>query len=372
MHGYLLVKPRKHADSNADQRGNPSVIFLGDGLERIEGIHSDFLKNIGTYIHPRQVLDVFGEFTYAEVRYIRVKSKDLRIKVNIKHDPVDFQRMIKEPEEISLIGKSMKIVEQVFFQVKRRLRSGWPLLVPTEIELAEFIKQTGLKFGAQDISFPPIVASGPNAAIPHHVPSKKKLKPGESVILDFGFKYKNYCSDFTRTVFLKKAPAKLEAAYNQVEKAYWGCIDFMSLRASAFDPFDSTQSRPEQSRTAERSNLITRERLPRHSAALVARNDKGVTGDQVYQKAVAILAEKNLDKYFIHSLGHGTGLEIHELPNLSPKSKDIIKNGMVFSVEPGVYLPKIGGIRIEDLVYLEKGQIKKFINVSTKLKDNII
>ncbi len=92
----------------------------------------------------------------------------------------------------------------------------------------------------------------------------------------------------------------------------------------------------------------------------------------VYQKSVDVLAEKHLAKYFIHSLGHGTGLEIHELPNLSPNSRDILQNSMVFSIEPGVYIPKLGGIRIEDLVYLEKGQVRKFINVSTELKDNII
>jgi Xaa-Pro aminopeptidase len=84
------------------------------------------------------------------------------------------------------------------------------------------------------------------------------------------------------------------------------------------------------------------------------------------------LSEKNLQKYFIHSLGHGTGLEIHELPNLSPGSKDVLQNGMVFSIEPGVYMPKLGGVRIEDLVYLEKGQIKKFINLPTRLEENVI
>jgi len=115
------------------------------------------------------------------------------------------------------------------------------------------------------------------------------------------------------------------------------------------------------------------ERLPRRlsDALKTPRNDEQLTGNDLYQKSVKILSEKNLEKYFIHSLGHGTGLEIHELPNLSPSSKDILKNGMVFSIEPGVYIPKLGGIRIEDLVYLKSGKVEKFINVSTKLADNI-
>src|SRR4029077_19340917 len=102
----------------------------------------------------------------------------------------------------------------------------------TEISLAQFIQKNGLRMGAEDISFPAIVASGANAAIPHHVPSSKKLRAGESIIIDFGFKYKHYCSDFTRTVFLKFAPKKLAEAYEQVEKAYNECL---SLRGSASD-----------------------------------------------------------------------------------------------------------------------------------------
>jgi len=341
MHGYLLIKPM---NTNGGKRINTDVVFLGDGLERIDGVKSDFLKNVGKYVGKKETLEVFGDFTYAEVKYIRSKNPDLRLKITVKHDPVDFQRAIKEPGEIAMVKKSMEIVEGVFYQVKKNLsRSAGHRPALTEIELADFIRSTGLKLGAQDISFPPIVASGANAAVPHHVPSDKRLKVGESIILDFGFsagggsasggKYQNYCSDFTRTIFLKKVPKKLEIAYNQVEKAYNESISMAGVGAGL---------------------------------------KPAPTGKEVYDKAVAVLAEKHLDKYFIHSLGHGTGLEIHELPNLSPNSKDILKDGMVFSIEPGVYIKNLGGIRIEDLVYLENGKVKKFINVSTKLSDNII
>ena len=242
--------------------------------------------------------------------------------------PISVQRQIKEPDEIAAVKKSMQIVERVFFEVKKKLsRSAGPRPALREIDLAKLITSTGLKMGAQDVSFPAIVASGPNAAVPHHVPSVKKLKAGESIIIDFGFKYKNYCSDFTRTVFLKTVPKKLEMAYNQTEKAYNESFTFAKA---------------------------------------------GVNAGDVYQKSVDVLKEKHLEKYFIHSLGHGTGLEIHELPNLSPNSKDVLKDSMVFSIEPGVYFPSLGGIRIEDLVYLENGKCKKFINVPTSLKDNVL
>ncbi len=343
MHGYLLVKPSQ-------------VVFLGDGLEKVDGVKTDFLKNVGKYIGKKESLEVFSDFTYGEVKYIRIKNKELRIRVSVKRDPVDYQRVVKEPGEIANVKKSMQIVERVFGLVKKELRrSAGSRPALTEIKLAKFIESSGLKMGANDLSFPAIVASGANAAVPHHVPSAKKIKAGESIIIDFGFKYKNYCSDFTRTVFLHHAPKKLAEAYNQVQKAYNESIEFVSLRGSASD----------------RNNLFSKG-LPRPSDALGARNDREVQAGDIYQKSVDVLKEKHLEKYFIHSLGHGTGLEIHELPNLSPGSKDVMLDNMVFSIEPGVYISGLGGIRIEDLVYLEGGKVKKFINVSTKLKDNIL
>ncbi len=362
MQGYLLVKPsRRHSERSEESQRKRSfgrqrrpqddaVVFFGDGLEKAEGIHTDILKNVRMYLGKQKVLDLEDEFTFAEYNYIKCKLKDAKRKVKLQHvkSPVDFQRALKDEQEIAFVKKSMQIVERVFGLVRREIKK--PGI--TEIRLANFIKSSGLKMGAQDISFPPIVASGQNAAVPHHVPSSKRLKAGESIILDFGFKYKNYCSDFTRTVFLKKVPPKLEMVYNQVEKAYKEC---MSLRG--VQPTKQSHQR---------------DKLPRPSDALGARNDRPVTGNELYQKSVSVLAEKHLDKYFIHSLGHGTGLEIHELPNLSPKSKDILQDGMVFSIEPGVYIPNQGGVRIEDLVYLKGNKVNKFIDISTKLESNII
>ena len=183
--------------------------------------------------------------------------------------------------------------------------------------------------GAENLAFPAIVASGLNSAVPHYKSGKKKLKTGEPIVIDFGFKYKGYCSDFTRTVFLKKIPAKFEQIYTQTEKAYIESLRLLS-------------------------------------------NSLPISGQEVYQKAVDVLAEKKLSKYFIHSLGHGTGLEIHEWPYLGPNSTDVLVNGAIFSIEPGVYIPSLGGVRIEDLVVFKSGGAEKFINVSTKLIDNIL
>lgn len=315
MNGYLLVSP-----------GKP-VVFFGDGLEKVEGLKSDRLKNIALYLKRARVLELENEFTFAEYDYIKRKTKNekRRAKTLLRHvrSPADLERMAKDVKELKLMGKAMQIAAKTFTLVKKVLtKRRW-----TEIELAQFIKKTGLRLGAEDLSFPPIVAAGENAAVPHHVPSKRRLKPNESIIIDMGFKYRGYCSDFTRTVFLGNAPRRLVGAYDQVEKSYKGAMEFMGA---------------------------------------------GVTAGRVYSRAVDILAEKKLDKYFIHNLGHGTGLEIHELPNLSPNSRDVLRENMVTSIEPGVYLPRIGGIRIEDLIFLDKGKARKFINISTKLKDNVL
>jgi Xaa-Pro aminopeptidase len=333
---YLLVKPM-----TADKKRNitDGIIGFGSGLENMDWIKkSDRLKNIGQYVKGYKELGIEWGFSYGEGEYLKFKIPNSKFKIKPELSPVDEMRQVKEPEELDKIRKSMQIVEKVFGLVRKKLIYSEKRRKITEIELAQFIISQGFKIGAEDISFPAIVASGANAAIPHHVPSQKVLKAGESIIIDFGFKYKNYCSDFTRTVFLKKVPKKLEIAYNQVEKAYNGSMQYI----------DGT--------------LLLKQKSP----------IKQLLAGDVYQKSVDILAEKKLDKYFIHSLGHGTGLEIHELPNLSPKSKDVLKNGMVFSIEPGVYMPRLGGIRIEDLVYLENGKVKKFINVPTQLTSNIL
>jgi Xaa-Pro aminopeptidase len=356
MRGYLLVSPRK------------SAVFFGDGLEHPpagKGIKSDRLKNLALYLTKAHRLQLEDEFTFAEFKYIKSKLYHPLIPsyirrrvprsggvVKIQHlkSPVDYQRQIKDEIELGHIRTSMRIVGRVFEQVKKQLkRKSW-----TEVGLAEFIKQAGHRLGAEDVSFPPIVASGANAAVPHHVPSSKKLKIGESIIIDFGFKYKNYCSDFTRTIFIKTVPKRLEIAYNQVEKAYNESINFINQNITPQPP------------------LKLRGGIGSSSPYNKGRLGGDINAGDVYQTAIDVLAEKKLDKYFIHSLGHGSGLEIHELPNLSPKSKDRLENGMVFSIEPGVYIPKSGGIRLEDLVYLKQGKVQRFINQPTSLKESIL
>lgn len=215
--------------------------------------------------------------------------------------------------------KAYKVTLEVFRQIRKEI-----IKLPTEEELATRIRILGLEHGCE-ISFDPIVASGKNSAIPHHKPGKDKLKKHVPIVLDFGFKYRGYCSDFTRTVFIGQPSKKWQDVYNMVNNSY----------KNAFH--------------AARPGMM------------------GSELDNVARKEL-----KKEKKYFIHSLGHGTGLEVHEAPGVGPFSKDVLENGMVFSIEPGLYYQRKGGVRIEDLVYLEKGKVKYFEYASTDLKDNIL
>lgn len=224
----------------------------------------------------------------------------------MSHVVLHSLRIIKNPDEISKIEKACKLGDKTFNYILKEIKLGI-----SEKELAIKI-EIFIKENLADISFPPIVAFGKNSALPHHVPTTYKLQPNSIVLLDFGVKLNNYCSDMTRTIFFCKAPAEFKKTYNTVLESQKLAIDSISRCHAEF---------------------ISTSQI-----------DK-VARDYIISKGYPTIP---------HSLGHGIGLEVHEAPSLSPKSKDILKEGMVFSIEPGIYIPNFGGVRIEDLVVLEK------------------
>ncbi len=298
------------------------IVLFGGFLEQFAGFKSDSLRNIAEYVEGNKVIDVDDKISVAELKYIQELIP--KVKLIPVRSPGKDMRLIKDSDELVKMQKAYVITAKAFADTKQALsrKKVW-----SEITLAQFIRLKGLEYGADDISFPVIVASGANAAVPHHTPTKKIIKKGENVILDFGFKVDGYCSDFTRTVFLKTVPPRLAEIYDATDEAYQDAIKKVR---------------------------------------------QGATGQEVDAAARTYLESKGLGEYFIHSVGHGTGLRVHEAPALHQHSEDVLKNGMVFSIEPGVYIPKLGGVRIEDLVYLEKGQVKYFKKVSTNLKDMIV
>ena len=217
-------------------------------------------------------------------------------------DVFERVRMIKDIGEIKIIKKSLQIALDTFEYVKPQIVAG-----VREIDIANEIEYTMKKMGASGPSFDTIVASGKRSALPHGVASNKVIENGDAVVVDMGAVYDGYCSDITRTVFVGGMSKEQERIYDLVAKAQKFAIDAI---------------------------------------------EEGVSCKEVNEVAVNEFRKNAMDKYFVHSLGHGVGLDVHERPFVAGKSSDVFKPGMVVTVEPGLYLPDKFGVRIEDMIML--------------------
>lgn len=206
-------------------------------------------------------------------------------------------RMRKTPEEIAKIRAACALADKCLEHVQRLLQPG-----VSEMDISLDIEFFFRRQGAV-IAFEPIVASGPNSAKPHGHATERKLERGDFVTLDLGCKLNGYCSDITRTFILGEASPRHTEVYQQVLRAEQECCQL----------------------------CVT-----------------GASGKDIDAHARQILDEKDLAKYFGHGLGHGLGRDVHDFGGLSPSSEDILDEGMVFTVEPGVYIEGFGGVRVED------------------------
>jgi Xaa-Pro aminopeptidase len=213
-------------------------------------------------------------------------------------------RMIKDEHEIERIARAQEITDRAFDHVLTVLATGL-----SEREVALEIEVFMRRNGSDGVAFAPIVASGPDSALPHAQPGGRILADGDLVVLDFGASVGGYCADMTRTVVIGTASDRQRAIYEAVREA--NAAGTEAVRAMA-------------------------------------------KGPDVHAAAVDVLEQHGLGDKFGHGLGHGVGLDIHEGPSLSPRSEDSLAPGMVVTVEPGVYEPGFGGVRIEDLVVVEE------------------
>ncbi len=213
---------------------------------------------------------------------------------------VEEMRAVKTPAEIALIRRAVAISDAAIAALPQMLRPGM-----SEKALAWELEAYMRTHGADELAFPIIVASGPNGAMPHAVPGERPLVPGEPIVLDLGARVEGYCSDLTRTVTIGRPDDRLEEIYGIVLAAQ---------------------------QTAE--------------AGIRA----GLTGKEADAIARQVIADAGYGDAFGHGLGHGVGLQVHERPGAGPRGEDRLEPGMVVTVEPGIYLPGWGGVRIEDLV----------------------
>ncbi|AKL95287.1 Xaa-pro aminopeptidase PepP [Clostridium aceticum] len=237
-------------------------------------------------------------FTYGHAVDFLLKLKD--VKLEALEGALTKIRAVKSQEEISCIAKAASLADEAFHHVLPLIRPG---VVETEIALElEFFMR---KNGAIGASFDFIVASGVRSSLPHGVASEKVIEAGDFVTLDYGCIYKGYCSDMTRTVVVGKANDKQKEIYATV-------LEAQETALKAVRP--------------------------------------GFTGKELDSIARKVIGDKGYGEYFGHGLGHGVGLEIHELPHVNMIGNLSMTSGMVITIEPGIYIPDFGGVRIEDLV----------------------
>lgn len=265
--------------------------------------------------HRVKRLGIEGEMlTYSEYRAIRRALKQ-EIVLDDRQGAINRLRMVKDAEEMEKIAQAANIADTVFHNILPLIKPG-----VTEYEMAMEMEYGMKKLGAKEASFDTIVASGPRSALPHGVAGARALQMGDAIVLDFGAVYQGYCSDMTRTVFLGTPSPQMKSIYDIVQKAQKEALN---------------QAAP------------------------------GMKGMELDGVARDVIRQEGYGKFFGHGLGHGVGVDIHELPAISPKGKEVLKPGMVFTVEPGIYLEGVGGVRIEDMICLTESGVEIF-SKSTK------
>jgi Xaa-Pro aminopeptidase len=301
----LLLTDSRYTIEAEKEAENFKVITYKKGLF---DLFPELLARLGT-----KKLGFEQEFvTLEQYRQLRKKlrkgSRPVRL-VPLKN-LVEKMREIKSPAELKQMARASQVMSQILAQVLKKLKPGC-----TEKELAWQIEELARKAGADGLAFPAIIASGPNSALPHAVPGNRKIRPGEPIVFDVGVKWNGYCCDMTRTIFIGKPRPKFSKIYAIVRKAQLAGL--AGLRAGIKSPAPDKQARQ-------------------------------------------IISDAGFGAYFGHSLGHGVGLATHEGPSLSSHwgKPTMLQEGMVVTVEPGIYIPGEGGVRLEDMVVITKNGCK--------------
>jgi Xaa-Pro aminopeptidase len=247
---------------------------------------------------------------------------DYKTKIEAELKPVsgliEKIRMIKTPEEVSILKAAAKIADDAFEHICQFIQVG-----QTELEISNELEFFMRKQGASSSSFDTIVASGVRSALPHGVATDKKIESGDFITLDFGALYNGYISDITRTVAVGEPSDKLKEIYQIV-------LDAQVMAVEKIGP--------------------------------------GMTGIEADAIARDFIKSKGYGEAFGHSTGHGIGLEVHEAPGLSFKSQTVLEPGMAVTVEPGIYLSGIGGVRIEDDILITESGNERLTHSTKELR----
>lgn len=261
----------------------------------------DFFTTLQSLLKRKKIKKIFLEehsITLSQYRGFKEECKGIAI--NYGGDLVNEMRIIKDKSEIEIIKKAAQITDQCFYHILKYIKPG-----VTEWDIAIEIEYFYKKHGCQGTSFATIVASGAGSSMPHYKTGNKKIRSGEPVLIDMGCVYNGYCSDITRTIFIGTIPDEISTIYSVVKDAQQKAVNAVKA---------------------------------------------GLTTNKLDSIARDFIAAKGYGALFGHSLGHGVGLDVHEMPAVKQNGAVALKNGMVITVEPGIYIPKEGGVRIEDMV----------------------
>ncbi len=282
----------------------------------------ELYKEISALLRQEGVKNLAIEAMDVTVSRLNLMKKHLKcveiIETDTLSNAINKLRSVKDDEEIGYIRKAQEIAESAFDNILSFIKEG-----VTEREIALELDRLMLEKGAEGISFDTIALAGENTSMPHGVPSDKRVKNGEFVLMDFGAVYNGYHSDMTRTVCVGEPDAEMIEIYNIV--------------------------------------LTAQEKA-------IAAAKAGITGAELDAVARRHICDAGYGEYFGHSLGHGVGLEIHEQPNAAPRYDKNLEKGAVVTIEPGIYIAGKFGVRIEDFVILTENGC---INL-TKSAKNII
>lgn len=299
--GYLILDGRYWEQGRREVKGQKSKVEVQYKNVEIVQIHKDYTQKqaIEEIIKNHSLKEVHLDSRITSYATVQVLEK-FGLKVIGEDGVTQKAREHKRVDEITKIKKAKKIALVAFEKLKPEIVIG-----ATERALAAKLEYLMKLEGADTVAFETIVASGPNSALPHATVTDRKIKSTDAVIIDFGARVEGYCSDFTRTVLMPKASAKLKEIYSVVEKAQQAAIKKAIL---------------------------------------------GMPLKDVDHAARQVIEKAGYGQYFTHSTGHGVGMEVHELPHVSYRSTAVLQKGHVITIEPGVYIPEVGGVRLEEMI----------------------
>ncbi|MFT7880637.1 MAG: M24 family metallopeptidase [Sulfurimonas sp.] len=304
---YFITDSRYTIEANAEVR-NAKVVIDRD-------LYGRAVKILKKCKIKKMLFDP-KEWSVAAFRHFTDNTK-----ITFKAEP-DFshkRRIIKRDEELKILAKAAKLGAKAFSKLAKEFRQNG--IGENEFTLTHKAKSILGGYGKYDLSFDPIVALNANAAKPHAMPTKKRMKEGDLLLVDAGLKYKRYCSDRTRTVQVG-------------EKFTFG-----------------TKSKFSKKKRQKAYDIV----LKAHDNA-IAKARSGMKAREVDALTRDLITKAGFGDYYVHSTGHGVGLDIHEMPYIASRSDTIIEDGMVYTIEPGIYIPGEFGIRIEDMVAMVDGK----------------